>query len=63
VDFVIQQGRQVVGLAVKSGRKQKAPGMVSFQQKVSQSRVMLVGQSGVPWIDFLRADLTALFAG
>lgn len=61
VDFVIQKGKQVIGLEVKSGRKQRAAGMGSFQQKASPSSVLLVGQSGIPWVDFLRADPTLLF--
>ncbi|TAE28110.1 MAG: ATP-binding protein [Cytophagales bacterium] len=61
VDFVLQQGHQVVGLEVKSGRRQSAPGMTVFQRKMHPDKVLLVGQSGIPWIDFLRADPFSLF--
>lgn len=61
VDFVLQRGQQVIGMEVKSGRRQRAPGMAVFQQKVSPDKVVLVGQSGIPWIDFLRADPLTLF--
>lgn len=61
VDFVFQRGEQVVGLEVKSGRHQKAPGMVAFARKVQPSKVLLVGQSGIPWAEFLRADPLRLF--
>ena len=61
VDFVLQRGGQVVALEVKSGRSQSAPGMVAFSRKVVSSKVLLVGQSGIPWADFLRADPLQLF--
>jgi len=61
VDFVLQQGAQVVGLEVKSGRRQSAPGMASFQHKVRPNKVVLIGQSGIPWVDFLRANPLTLF--
>ncbi len=61
VDFVIQRGRQVIGLEVKSGRTQSAPGMAAFQRKTNPDKVLLVGNSGIPWVDFLRAEVKYLF--
>lgn len=61
VDFVLQRNNQVVGLEVKSGRRQSAPGMATFQYKVRPHKVVLVGQSGIPWVDFLRADPLSVF--
>ncbi len=61
VDFVLQRGGQVVGLEVKSGRSQGAPRMVAFSRKVAASKVLLVGQSGIPWAEFLQADPLQLF--
>ncbi|GAB3641641.1 ATP-binding protein [Spirosoma arcticum] len=61
VDFIIRRGRQVIGLEVKSGRTQSAPGIVAFRQKAHPDKVLLVGNSGIPWVDFLRADVNALF--
>ena len=61
VDFVMRRRQQVIGLEVKSGRTQSAPGMATFQKKASPAKVLLVGNSGIPWPDFLRADLKALF--
>lgn len=61
VDFVVRRNQAVIGLEVKSGRTQSAPGMAAFQQKANPDKVLLVGNSGIPWVDFLRADVTALF--
>ncbi|MBD2700339.1 ATP-binding protein [Spirosoma sp. BT702] len=61
IDFVLQRGNHVVGLEVKSGRRQSAPGMTVFKHKMHPTKVMLVGQSGIPWVDFLQADPLTLF--
>jgi uncharacterized protein len=61
VDFVLRRGGQVIGLEVKSGRRQSAPGMSAFVRRAQPHKVLLVGQSGIPWPDFLRADPTDLF--
>ncbi|GAA4402654.1 ATP-binding protein [Nibrella viscosa] len=61
VDFVLKSGKQVVGLEVKSGRFRQAAGMVAFQTKFKPHKVVLIGQTGIPWPDFLRADPAILF--
>lgn len=61
VDFVLRQNQQVIGLEVKSGHRQRATGMAAFQRKASPDKMLLVGQSGIPWVDFLRADPADLF--
>lgn len=61
VDFVVRRGQQVIGLEVKSGRSQRATGMTVFQRKVNPHKVLLVGNSGIPWVDFLRADPALFF--
>jgi uncharacterized protein len=61
VDFVLRRGQQVIGLEVKSGLRQRAPGMSAFVRRAQPYKVLLVGQSGIPWADFLRADPASLF--
>ena len=61
VDFVLRRGRQVIGLEIKSGRRQSAPGIAAFQRRANPDKVLLIGQSGISWADFLRADPTGLF--
>ncbi len=61
VDFVLRQGQQVISLEVKSGRRPHAPGMGAFVRRAQPHKVLLVGQSGIPWADFLRTDPAALF--
>lgn len=61
VDFVIERKGKLIGLEVKSGRTQSAKGMEAFQRKVGADKVLLVGNSGIPWPDFLKTDVKTLF--
>ena len=46
VDFVIKQ-KQLIGIEVKSGSRQKTSGMAFFQKKFNPDKVLLVGNSGL----------------
>lgn len=49
VDFVVQAGRRVVAVEVKSGRRRETPvGMAAFTEQVPSTRTLLVGADGVP---------------
>lgn len=54
VDFVLQQGRSIVPLEVKSGRgKDTLPGMEAFAQRFKPKRILQVGGQGIPIEEFL----------
>lgn len=61
VDFVIERKGKLIGLEVKSGRTQSAKGIEAFQRKIRADKVLLVGNSGIPWQDFLKTDIKHLF--
>jgi predicted AAA+ superfamily ATPase len=61
VDFVLKKFNKVIGLEVKSGRSQSAKGVQAFEKKVRHDKVLLVGNSGIPWQDFLQTDVNLLF--
>lgn len=61
VDFVLKYNNMVIGLEVKSGRSQKAKGMLAFSKIIKHDKLLMVGNSGIPWQDFLKADLRKLF--
>ena len=61
VDFVLEKNGKVVGLEVKSGATQKAPGMEAFKKQHEPDRVLLVGNSGMPWKEFLKVNPTDIF--
>lgn len=61
VDFVVRRGRQVIGLEARSDRTQTTPGMAAFQRRANPDKVLLIGNSGILWQDFLRAEVPLLF--
>lgn len=60
VDFVIEQ-KLLIGIEVKSGSIQRTSGMASFKKKFNPGKVLLVGNSGFSWQDFLKMNPSALF--
>lgn len=61
VDFVLKKSNKVIGIEVKSGRTQSAKGMIAFEKKIRHNKVLLIGNSGIPWQDFLKSDVNMLF--
>jgi predicted AAA+ superfamily ATPase len=61
VDFVLEKRGKVIGLEVKSGATQKAPGMEAFQKYHQPDKILLVGNSGIPWQEFLTISPSQLF--
>jgi predicted AAA+ superfamily ATPase len=61
VDYVLEKDGRIIGLEVKSGATQKAPGMAAFQKQHQPDQVILVGQSGLPWETFLEFPPSDLF--
>ena len=61
VDFIIEKGGKAVALEIKSGATQSRSGMTSFQKQFNPYKVLLVGNSGMPWQDFLKLNPVELF--
>jgi predicted AAA+ superfamily ATPase len=61
VDFVLVHAGKVIGLEVKSGHQQKASGMEAFVRHCNPEKVFLVGNSGIPWQEFLQINPLELF--
>jgi predicted AAA+ superfamily ATPase len=61
IDFVLEVNNEVIGLEVKSGRTQSTKGAGAFARKIKYNKLLLVGNSGIPWQDFLKADIQKLF--
>ena len=54
VDFVLQQGKRIVGIEVKSGRRREAlNGIEAFRKQFSPLRTLLVGGGGISLKEFL----------
>jgi len=54
VDFVIERKGKVIGLEVKSGGAHSASGMTAFKNRYNTHKVLLIGNTGLPWEDFLK---------
>lgn len=61
VDFVLQQGKRLVAIEVKSGLEKSSNGLEKFVKQFKPYRYLLVGNGGIPWPDFLRMDPKKLF--
>lgn len=62
VDFVLEKRGLVIGLEVKSGpTRGYHSGMAAFQQRFRPQRVLLVGEGGLPWAEFLAMEVGELF--
>lgn len=56
VDFVLEHGRKLVALEVKSGPRRGNPaGLEEFATRFSPRRSLLVGEGGIPIAEFLSA--------
>jgi predicted AAA+ superfamily ATPase len=64
MDFVLISGEKIIGIEVKSN----TPGRISalnrekFKKNFPQSRLILVGGSGIPFEEFMRIPLAELMA-
>lgn len=62
VDYVLQRGKDLVAIEVKSGRlKGSLPGMAAFTAAVKVRKALLVGPQGIPLEDFLATEPSAWF--
>ena len=53
VDYVLQRGRSIIAIEVKSGTKMRLTGMERFIERFRPYKSMVVGEGGVPLNEFL----------
>ena len=54
VDFVLERGRRLVGIEVKSTPRNDNPGgLAVFRERFAPERTLLVGDQGIPLEEFL----------
>ena len=58
---MLEKKGKVIGFEVKSGATQKAPGMEAFKKQHEPDKVLLVGNSGMPWKEFLKINPRDIF--
>ena len=62
VDFVLEKKGKVIGLEVKSGNAQFSSGIAAFKKRFDPYKILLVGNSGLPWQEFLKINPVELFS-
>jgi hypothetical protein len=61
VDFVLSRGDEIIGIEVKSGSAKRTRGMQAFSDQFNPKKVLMIGDSGLPWQEFLGVDVVELF--
>jgi predicted AAA+ superfamily ATPase len=61
IDFVLKRNHKVIGLEIKSGNTFKRSGMDAFARTFKPDKVILVGDKGMPWQEFLNISPGELF--
>jgi uncharacterized protein len=61
IDFVLERKKKVIGLEIKSGVARSHAGMTAFQKHFNPDKVLLIGNTGLPWQDFLKINPVELF--
>lgn len=54
VDFVVSKGKKLTAIEIKTGGNASKKGLDKFRKLYPESRVLLVGEGGIPWKEFLR---------
>ena len=62
VDFILQNAGEIIAIEVKSGHKKPHnKGLELFTKLYKPSKYYVVGNTGLPWEEFLRIDIVDLF--
>jgi predicted AAA+ superfamily ATPase len=61
VDFILEKRGKLIGLEVKSNFSAKISGLSAFQKAYHPDKIILVGNGGLPWEEFLMMDPNSLF--
>lgn len=61
IDFVLEKKGKLIGVEVKSGTTQRAKGIEVFNRLYHPTKTILVGNTGIPWQEFLKISPSSLF--
>lgn len=61
IDFVIEQ-KKLIGIEVKSGAAHNTSGMAAFKKKFNPDKLVVIGNTGLPWQEFLQMKPEELFS-
>ena len=60
VDFVIANKGKLIGIEVKTNQTVSTKGMAAFQKTFNPDKILLIGDSGLAWQEFLLMDPSGL---
>ena len=61
LDFIITKGKKIIGIEVKTNSRFKISGAKSFQKNFKPDKLLLIGDAGFNWQDFLKMNPSDLF--
>ncbi|HET8828692.1 MAG TPA: DUF4143 domain-containing protein, partial [Pelobium sp.] len=61
LDFVLEKRGKVIGLEVKTNSTKNTGGMNAFSKMYQPDKVLMIGNGGLPWQDFLKLNPNDLF--
>ncbi len=61
VDYILEYHGKTIALEVKTGLSQKTSGIKNFSDKYHPYKVLITGQTGLPWQEFIMLDPVELF--
>jgi predicted AAA+ superfamily ATPase len=61
VDFVLERKGNLIALEIKSGQTRSSSGLSAFKNAFNPSKILLIGNTGLSWQDFLKMNPVELF--
>lgn len=61
LDFVLEKRGKVIGLEVKTNNTKRTSGMNTFSKMYQPDKVLMIGNGGLRWQDFLKLNPNELF--
>ena len=61
IDFVLSFDNKIIGLEIKSGGAHKISGTNEFSKMINPQKILLIGDKGLPWQEFLKMNPLNLF--
>lgn len=62
IDFVLKRNEKLIGIEIKSNSSSKISGAAAFQKYFKPDKILLIGESGIKWQDFLKMNPGELFS-
>jgi len=61
IDFVLKKNKKIIGIEVKTNASSKISGAQAFQKFFKPDKILLAGDSGIKWQEFLKINPGELF--